>query len=445
MPQVLPFRGVVFNPAVVGDVRQVVAPPYDIIDAEGQKAFYARHPNNVIRLELSMAQATDTDSDNRYTRAARTLQEWLANGALARDAKPTFYLYTTTYSMPDGMGGTVKKTLTGYLGNFRLAALDSGEIYPHENTRAAAKTDRLNLMDACKSNFSPIWSLYSDPEGSVVTALKQGLGGAAPRMRFHDDDGFEQAVWAVDDAATVARVTELMRTKPLFIADGHHRYETALNYQRKRREQDGRAASDTTVRGYDQVMMLLTSLEDVGLTVLPTHRIVTTPVPDAAGLKALLSPAFDITRLPTKGIPVEQARKNFLETLRAKGRTQPCFGLAARGLDEYWLLALRPSHQLPPTASPRDRLDVSLLQQHVVTKLCPTQTELEAIVYTKDALDALEWVAKGAGQAALLWNATKVAEVRAVATAGERMPHKSTYFFPKPLTGLVLHVMEDRA
>lgn len=440
MAQVLPFRGVLFNPAVVGDVRNVVAPPYDIIDADGQKAFYARHPNNVIRLELGLEQATDTAADNRYTRAAKTLRDWLAGGALTRDSRPSFYLYTTKYSMPDGTGGTMQKTLTGYLANFRLAELDSGEIYPHENTRAAAKTDRLRLMEACQSNFSPIWSLYSDPEGSVVAALRKGAAAAGPRMQFQDDSGFEHTVWAIDDPATIATVTELMRSRPLFIADGHHRYETALTYQRQRRQQGG---SSNGLRSYDQVMMLLTSLEDAGLTVLPTHRILTTPVPDAAGLTSLLEPAFEITRVSMKGVAQEQARRRFLEQLRAKGRTQTCFGLAARGLDDYWLLALRPSHQLPPTASPRDRLDVSILQNQVVTKLCPTQKELEAIVYTKDEHDALDWVAKGTGQAALLWNATKVSEVRAVATAGERMPHKSTYFFPKPLTGLVLHVMED--
>ncbi len=442
MAQVLPFRGVLFDPTKVGDVRNVVAPPYDIIDQEGQKAFYARHPNNVIRLELGIEHPSDSPADNRYTRAATTLREWLASGALARDSRPGFYLYTTHYSMPDGMGGTVQKTLTGYLANFQLAALDSGEIYPHENTRAAAKTDRLHLMETCRSNFSPIWALYSDPEGSVVAALKRAATSTPPRIRFQDDAGFEHTIWAIDHPETVTAVKDLMRNKPLFIADGHHRYETALTYQKQRREQDRRSNGDG-IRSYDQVMMLLTSLEDAGLTVLPTHRIITTPVPNAAGLAALLEPAFEISRFATKGVAQEPARRTFLEALRAKGRTQPCFGLAAAGLDEFWLLALRPSHQLPPTASPRDRLDVSILQNQVVTKLCPSQKELEAIVYTKDEHEALEWVAKGTGQAALLWNATKVAEVRAVATAGERMPHKSTYFFPKPLTGLVLHVMED--
>lgn len=442
MAQVFPFRGVRYSPSLVGDVRQVVAPPYDVIDAEGQKAFHARHPHNVIRLELGYELQTDSPGDNRYTRAAQTLREWMQSGALARDPRPAFYLYTIRYKISDGAGGTTQKTLTGFMGNFQLAALDSGEIYPHENTRAAAKTDRLRLMEACASNFSPIWSLYSDPEGAVIGRLQQAVATQQPRMSFQDDAGFEQTVWTIDDPAVTKAVTELMRPRPLFIADGHHRYETALNYQKQRREQANTAG--TSLQGYDHVMMLLTRLEDTGLTVLPTHRVLTTKIPDVAGLKSLLDPAFDIMPFPTKGMAQEEARQKFLETLRAQGRSRPCFGLAARHIDQFWLLALRPSHQLPPTASPRDRLDVSILQNQVVTKLCPTQEELEAIVYTKDEHEALDWVAKGTGEAALLWNATKVEEVRAVATAGERMPHKSTYFFPKPLTGLVLHVMEDR-
>lgn len=442
MAQVFPFRGVLYSPSLVGDVRQVVAPPYDVIDAEGQKAFHARHPHNVIRLELGYELQTDSPGDNRYTRAAQTLREWMQSGALARDPRPAFYLYTIRYKISDGAGGTTQKTLTGFMGNFQLAALDSGEIYPHENTRAAAKTDRLRLMEACASNFSPIWSLYSDPEGAVIGRLQQAVATHQPRMSFQDDAGFEQAVWAIDDPAVTKAVTDLMRPRPLFIADGHHRYETALNYQKQRREHA--KANGTSLQGYDHVMMLLTRLEDTGLTVLPTHRVLTTKIPDVAGLKSLLDPAFEIMPFPTKGMAQEEARRTFLETLRAQGRSRPCFGLAARHSDQFWLLALRPTHQLPPTASPRDRLDVSILQNQVVTKLCPTQKELDAIVYTKDEHEALDWVAKGTGEAALLWNATKVDEVRAVATAGERMPHKSTYFFPKPLTGLVLHVMEDR-
>ena len=439
MAQVVPLRGVLFNTGVVGDVRDVVAPPYDVIDAEGQKAFYSRHISNVIRLELPIQQPGDNERTNQYTRAAQTLHAWIADGVLTRDPHPAFYLYTIRYQMPDGSGGTLHKTLTGYVGNFRLAELDSGEIYPHENTRAAAKTDRLRLLEACRSNFSPIWSLYSDPEGAVVRTLRQAATDS-PRMKFQDDAGFEHTLWTINDSATVASVTDLMRSKPLFIADGHHRYETALNYQKQRRQH---VPNGTETHSYDHVLMLFTSLEDPGLTVLPTHRVLTTTIPNADRLKALLEPAFEIVPMPMQGLAQETARRNFLQTLRERGRTQPCFGLVARGLDQFWVLALRPSHRLPPTASPRDRLDVSILQQQVIAKLCPTQQELEAIVYTKDEHEALDWVAKGEGEAALLWNATKVDEVRAVATAGERMPHKSTYFFPKPLTGLVLHVMED--
>jgi uncharacterized protein (DUF1015 family) len=391
-------------------------------------------------LELGFEQATDSEMDNRYTRAARFLQDWLRHSVLRRDASPGMYLYRITYRTPE-RGSSATKTLTGFLANFKLAELDSGEIYPHENTRAAAKTDRLRLLEACRANFSPIWSLYSDPEGAVTGLFQQATSDKSPRADFHDDTGDEHSLWVIDDPAVLRQVTELMQPRPLFIADGHHRYETALNYQRLRRQQGGTTQG---LQPYDQVLMLFSRLEDPGLTVLPTHRLLTKPVPQASQLKPLLEPWFEIVPFSLQGAADETVRTAFLQRLRDRGQPEPCFGLAVRGGQEYWLLTQRPQHRLPDSASPRDRLDVSILQQQVIAKLCPTQQDLESIVYTKDEYEALDWVAKGTAEGALLLNATKVDEVRAVATAGERMPHKSTYFYPKPLTGLVLHVMEER-
>jgi uncharacterized protein (DUF1015 family) len=230
-----------------------------------------------------------------------------------------------------------------------------------------------------------------------------------------------------------------MRSKPLFIADGHHRYETALKYQQLRRQQAG---SPNGLQPYDGVLMLLAPLEDPGLTVLPTHRVTTAPLPTYQQIKGMLAETFDLQEFPVTPSTRTAVRTQFLSALRTNGRTAPAFGLALKGEDRYVLLTLKPAHRPSVQASPRSRLDVSLLQQHIVTKLCPTQQEQEAILYTKDDHEALDWVAQGKGTGALLLNATKVSEVQAVATAGERMPHKSTYFFPKPLTGLVINVME---
>jgi uncharacterized protein (DUF1015 family) len=189
--------------------------------------------------------------------------------------------------------------------------------------------------------------------------------------------------------------------------------------------------------------MLLTALEDPGLTVLPTHRVTTTALPSNDRVQSLLGTTFDLQEFPFTAATQAATRAKFIETMRMNGRTVPVFGLALKGDNRYVTLSLKPAHRPPVQASPRTKLDVSLLQQLVVTTLCPTQEEQEAILYTKDDHEALDWVAKGTGTGALLLNATKVSEVQGVATAGERMPHKSTYFFPKPLTGLVMNVMEQ--
>jgi uncharacterized protein (DUF1015 family) len=439
MSTIIPFHGVRYDTSVIGDITQVVAPPYDIIDVAGQKALHDRHQRNIIRLELGLDQPGDGPTHNRYTRAAATLRDWLKSGALKRDGEPALYYHTIEYTVPYAVPGSPTKILKGVLTTVKLETLDSGHIYPHENTRSAAKTDRLNLLEACQANFSPIWSLYSDPQGAVIGILEGAIKGKPAQVDFRDGDGFRQQLWAVTDPAVLKQIIESLRSTPLFIADGHHRYETALNYQNIRRQQS-RSPADR--QPYDNVLMLLTPLEDPGLTVLPTHRVTTTAMPSYDRVRSLLSSTFDLQEFPFTAATQAATRTTFIETMRSAGRTIPVFGLALKGDHRYVTLSLKPSHRPSAEASPRTKLDVSLLQQLVVSILCPTQQEQEAILYTKDDHEALDWVAQGTGTGAFLLNATRVNEVQAVATAGERMPHKSTYFFPKPLTGLVINVME---
>jgi uncharacterized protein (DUF1015 family) len=440
MAQILPFRGTLYDPTVVGSVCDVVAPPYDIIDAAGQKALHDRHPQNIIRLELGIDLPGDDAANNRYTRAADALHAWRSTGALKRDAQPAVYYHTIEYAPPSLDARAPRKTLRGFLTTTKLEPLDSGHIYPHENTRSAAKTDRLNLLKACKANLSPIWLLYSDPQNAILGLLERAVKGQPARIDFQDDNGCRQQLWTVTDSSVLAQLVDIMRSKPLFIADGHHRYETALNYQRFRREQAG---TSEALNPYDGVLMLLSPLEDPGLTVLPTHRVTTTALPPYRSIQAQLGDQFDFTEFSFSRDAMPAARARFIDALRTQGRTAPTFGLALKGEDRYVTLSLKPAHRPDANASPRTKLDVSLLQQLVVSRLCPTQQEQEAILYTKDDHEALDWAADGTGTGALLLNATKVNEVRAVAEAGERMPHKSTYFYPKPLTGLVINVMED--
>ena len=410
MSTIIPFHGTRYDTTVVGDIKQVVAPPYDIIDTDGQKSLHERHPQNIIRLELGLDQPGDGPTHNRYTRAASTLRDWLKSGALKRDVQPTLYYHTIEYTPPYAPSGSPTKILKGFLATVKLEALDSGHIYPHENTRSAAKTDRLNLLEACKTNFSPVWSLYSDPQGAVMGLLEGAIKGKPALIDFRDDVEFRQQLWAVTNPAALKHMVDALQSKPLFIADGHHRYETALNYQKLRRQQ----AAPTGQHSYDAVLMLVTALEDPGLTVLPTHRVTTSVLPSYNQVHSLLGLTFDLREFPFTAATQTAARAKFIEAMRTDGRTMPVFGLALKGDSRYVTLSLKPTHRPPAQASPRAKLDVSLLQQLVVTTLCSTQEEQEAILYTKDDHEALDWVAQGRGTGALLLNATKVSEVQAV-------------------------------
>jgi len=442
MATVIPFRGVRYDPAVVKDIAQVVAPPYDVIDGAGQAALHARHPNNVIRLELGLDQPNDGPSSNRYTRAAGALRDWLRSGVLRRDAHQAVYPYTIEYRSPAGEPEAPTKTLQGFLSTVALEEFGTGRIYPHENTRAAAKADRLELLHACRANFSPIFSLFSDPAGDVLHLLQKAVDPDNPRLDFRDDDGSRQRLWEISDPRILDQVRSAMAPKPLFIADGHHRYETALAYRRRRRQQ-GRTSAPTALQPYDAVLMLCSSLEDPGLTVLPTHRVLTAPLPAIAGIRTLLKDVCEIKEVPFLDHSEQEVRRRFLRALRSKGHLHHAFGLVQRGANAYFVLTLRPEHRATLGASARETLDVSILHNVILTRLRADTASEGGIVYTKDDQEAIDLVRSGAQPAALLLNATKVGEVRAVAAAGERMPHKSTYFFPKPLTGLVMNVMEE--
>lgn len=448
MAHVIPFRGVLYDPEAVKDMARVVAPPYDVIDAQAQQVLYDRHPNNVIRLELGLDRQGDGPDRNRYTRAAGLLGEWLANGTLRRDQKPAVYPYSIDYrvqgSEPDGD----RLVLKGFLTTIELEEFERGGILPHEHTQPAAKTDRLRLLEACRAHFSPIFSLFSDPEGTILQLVEKSIDADKPRIDFTDESGFRHRLWSVTDRSILDQVVAAMRSRRLFIADGHHRYETALAYRRQKSAQDrptgsGLPQASGARRSYDGVLMLCSSLEDPGLTVLPTHRVLNKPVPAADQILDLLRGEFAIEEFRFDGQGEPDTRRRFLQALRNHGQSGQAFGLALRDAEAYYILGLRSSPRAAPGGSPRDRLDVSVLHHQVLAKLCPSKTDEGSLLYTKDNHEALELVRRGSATAALLLNPTKVSEVRDVAAAGERMPHKSTYFFPKPLTGLVMNVFEE--
>jgi uncharacterized protein (DUF1015 family) len=448
MATIIPFRGVLYDPVQVPDLARVVAPPYDVIDAERQQALHERHPHNIIRLELGLEQPSDDDSRNKYVRAAERLRDWLHAGILRKDLQPGVYFYTIEYRV-SGYGSAQPsgpRTLRGFLARVALEEFGTGRILPHEDTRAAAKMDRLKLLESCRANFSPIFSLFPDPESTVLQLLEKSVEAGRPRIEFDDDEGFRHRLWTVTDLAVLHDLRTVMEPKPLFIADGHHRYETALGYRRAQRERAGQPASR---QPYDSVMMLISSLEDPGLTVLPTHRVLRAALPAPEEIQRRLRQTLQVEEIPFGAGGEPAARMQLLQKLRESSASHQVFGLARRGTPAYWLLSVKPEHHDRPGASARDRLDVSVLHELILKQLLPAGLDAQHIIYTKDEREALNLVQSvgTAGterpEAALLLNPTKVVEVQAVAAAGDRMPHKSTYFFPKPMTGLVLNVFDE--
>src|SRR2546422_1183445 len=436
MAEITPFRSVLYDPAKVGDVTAVVAPPYDVIGPAEQTALYERHPCNVIRLELGREHPDDGPQDNRYTRAKRFLEESLRDGVLRRDGRPAIYLYAVEYRLPSG---TVR-TMRGFLSLVKLEEFGTGRIFPHENTRAAAKDDRYQLLETCRSNFSPIFSLYSDPAEDIIRTL-EGVDGGPPRIAVTDSDGGQHRLWTVTASTALERVVAAMKPLPLFIADGHHRYESALRYRNAQRKAHGESSTLPS----DWVRLDFSNLDDPGLTILATHRVLPVPLPCApAEIRQRLAQTFTLAAYPFTKETEPGARAKFLNALHAAQVTDAhVIGRVVRGERRYELLTLNPAGLALLGPSARERLDVSILQQLVFRgALRLTSQDEERLIYTKDEEDAMAAVARGDGELAFLLNPPKVTEVKDVARVGDRMPHKSTYFYPKPLTGLVINTTD---
>ncbi|BAF60736.1 hypothetical protein PTH_2555 [Pelotomaculum thermopropionicum SI] len=289
MATVIPFRGLRYNPAKVENLAHVVTPPYDVIDAAAQDYYYKRHPYNIIRLEYGKAYPWDSETSNRYTRAACNFAAWLKESVLVPEALPALYLYEQEFT-----AGGERKIRSGLICGVRLEPYEKGIVLPHEETIPKHKADRLELMRSCRANFSPIFGLYTDRENEVGSALREKVKETPPDVNFTDDNGEVHRMWVITCPVTIGKVQQLMAGKRIFIADGHHRYETALNYKKEREALEGgrgdgavAAASSCSVTpggniacsteyepAYNYVMMNLVNLYDPGLVVLPTHRLV---------------------------------------------------------------------------------------------------------------------------------------------------------------------------
>lgn len=441
MAIVVPFKGVLYNPQKIDDVNKVTAPPYDIISPEQQEKYYQNSPHNVIRLILGKQFPGDTGSDNRYTRAASFFSQWQEESILIRDTDPCFYFYHQEFAGPGGK----RVVREGFVGLVRLEDKDKGVVIPHEKTLDKPKADRLKLMEACQTNFSAIFSLYSDAEDGVNQMLKKVID-AAPLLEVTDEDKTLHQLWRVSQGHVLREVSSWLKDSPLFIADGHHRYETALNY---RNLQLNKYPQSTGKESYNYVMMYLTSMEAEGLVIMPYHRVIQNLTGfNFSSFEKRLEDYFDIKTFAFKKENRMQVWNEFNEQLEEHGKTRPAFGMVGSGQHCYHLLVLKTEAFLSLTGDDEGseslkKLDVNVIESIVFKKVLGiTSKDLQQqqnITYVHNGMEGLELVQTKGYQLAFLLNPTKSSEIRNIASRGETMPQKSTFFYPKLLSGLVIN------
>jgi uncharacterized protein (DUF1015 family) len=417
MAQLEPLSALHYDLAKTGGLQPVVAPPYDVIDPQQRAELEARSPYNVVRIDLPQA----PDGGDPYAHAAELFGRWQADGALVQDSEPAVWPLEQDYTGPDGTA----RTRQGFLARVRVEPYGPGRTRPHERTHPGPREDRLRLTRATKANLSPIFALFSDPQGAAARALAV-TGEQEPWAQTTDDDGTVNRIWRVSDPAAIAAAQDALSGTELLIADGHHRYETARVYA----EEVGGEG------GHRYVLMCLVALQDPGLTVFPTHRLVRGLRPDQHETLAIaLRRDFDIEPLETTDAltpaPGEEVkigyidahfRRPFMLTLK-----EPAIADAA----------------LPEHAEPYRRLDTAVLEALILKGPLEMTDEridhLDGLGYARGDAEALELVTSGQYDAAFFMAPTPVDRVQAVAASGESMPPKSTYFYPKVPTGLVFN------
>ena len=439
MAVVAPFLGLRYNLNIVTDPARVVIPPYDVISAEEQEAYYLADPYNIVRLELGKSTPGDGEGNNPHTRAAKWMEEWRAKGVLLRDDQPAMYYYEQDYSLNPAS----RLTRRGFICALRLEEFGAGSVLPHEKTFQAIKEERLGLMLSCNANMSPVFSIYSDPAQVVDECLRSGRE-ADSVLSFEDGKGLTHRMWRVTGLDTLRRVKDLMIDRSIFIADGHHRYETALKYRSIQRERFSGAGERAS---FEYIMMYLSNLNQEGLTILPTHRLLKNlngwdSVPFLSQAREL----FEITRFDCGA--GEEAWRTALEEGRTRKETRIAFYCPSA--KAFFLLKARKKlvdAYLARQGVPEELqgLDVVVLDRIVLRDLMGLPegflADANNIQFSHDSAQALAMVRSNACDAGFFINATRIEQVQTVASAGLIMPHKSTYFYPKVGSGMVVRTL----
>ena len=438
MAEIRPFHGVHYNQTLVKDLSAVICPPYDIITPQMEQELYLKSEYNFIRLESAQEFPKDTITDNRYTRSAATLKQWLNQGILKVNEVPAIYLHDHYFTY---QGREYRRR--GIIACVRLEEWDKMVVRPHEGTLAEHRNDRLSLLWALQANTSPILALFED-QGQEVASLLAAQERSQPLINLSSVSGERHNVWAITAPEVINQICSSLSHQPLYIADGHHRYESALNYQRERRICSPSVSEDET---FNFVMMTLVDFSDPGLIILPPHRLVRgISKSTLGGLIPRLRLFFEIAELPLSMPDVWQQVDVLLAGMKP-GETNRVslvlFGLAAEHLFVLGLRDLATVSQMIPYFHSElyKRLDVSIVDHLILEKLLGLSSEREEAMlgYSYDRQDAVNKVLQREYQLAFLLSPIKAELVKAVADTGERLPRKSTYFYPKLPSGLVFN------
>jgi uncharacterized protein (DUF1015 family) len=434
LADIRPFHGLHYNPALVKDLANVICPPYDIISPQFQQQLYERNEYNFVRVEYGREFPQDKDTDNKYTRASATLSKWIEQGVLKADKTPSIYI--EDHHFPHDRKLYRRRSINCIV---RLEEWDKMVVRPHEGTLSQAKGDRLNLLWALQANTSPIMTLYEDQENQITSLLDAKTRGN-PFLSSSDDNKEKHLLWAIDDDETISQICRLMSDQPLYIADGHHRYESALTYKRERQACD---TSTSENEPYNFVMMTLVSFNDPGLVILPAHRLLRGLPPSALhGLVTGLATCFKIEEHTlNKANPARQ-----IDELLSEGPGE--VNLVMYGLKEEILLrlCLKEFDVIKPMmpyfhSETYQKLDVSIVDHVILEELLGLSHDTAGayLDYTSNVLDAINKVREKEYQVAFIVNPVKPEVIKAIADSGDRMPKKSTYFYPKIPAGLVFY------
>ena len=437
MADIFPFPALRYNPSKTSP-REVLTQPYDKITPAMQDKYYSSSPYNLVQVILGKPQSDDNDQQNVYTRAAELLRQWRSEGVLQADHQPGFYVYSQTFKVPGDPSGAEAER-RGFIGLGRIEDYDNKVVYRHEQTLSKPKADRLNLLQTTRAHCELIFMVYSDPQDEVAKLLNQS---GPPTAELRDEYGVLHRMWKVSDPETVAAVRSRMADKKLIIADGHHRYETALNYRNQMREQAG--SSDPNAP-YERVMMSFVNMDAPGLVILPTHRVVFGLEGFNLYTKAMqVMKYFDIEDLGSvDDVP------QLLQRLRDAGQSRTAL-LAVTSQNAFLLKAKRDinSPSFNGLSEQQRSLDVVQLHKLILEEIIGmSEEDIQAqkhLKYIRDPAEAIDEVRKGGAQVAFLMNPVRMEQVRDIAFAGEVLPQKSTDFYPKMLSGLTIYSLAAR-